>query len=798
MAEVTPINRARRRLATATGALERRQLRLEQRVLTARPPIVWVCGGAGTGKTRLLEALRERLGERGGWIVLDDPDAEVLGYALETLTPRQGNSRTPPAASARSGRLLLASRPESVASQQLLKARAYGLVESIDEAELFLQPKEASAGEAELLASTGGWPWLWAAALEGRALEAQALLPSFLEREVLPHLPEGLQAALLAAAASATPLPSAALAQLGAERRAHPFLAGDDTGTRINGEWLRLALRSLRSGPAARGRGVRERLLGYYTGLPVPGSAIQALLEIGEQGAALEVFRRAGGAYYGYTQGYHALEHVLGLFAPDLERRSEEVFLARLWMLVKTGRTREALLRLEGRHPGLPVDLRNVRLSYRPELLLLRADMSLDLDGTPPLEVIGSWARLHAFMAPDDHLSRGMLYNSMAIGYLQADALVEALTLAEEALAAYEAARMPYLMHFMHVHLAEIALRQGRCAEAAKHVRCADEQLRASKQAFNSEHAIVESLESRLAFEEGRFDDCADEIEPLLTALAGGDSWPDLIPAVARQVVLAAFYRRGLKAAVEQLDRCTLAQSRRHGVTANVRLRVLRIRLLQAARRHAEAGMLLEELELATPLTPALEVESGLARLRHVVHERSRAERVRLSATLAQHPALENRQRISIALLQALAEHREGAPSVARRHLRMALREAAAHGLIAVLIEEGECLEPLLPGFIENPGPGNTGLAAFAASVLKRLKSLPAAPMHSKDLAGLSRQEHRVLAYVADGYTNKQIARALGLSASTVKFHLRAVFGKLGVRSRASLGEVARDRGIVT
>jgi LuxR family maltose regulon positive regulatory protein len=135
---------------------------------------------------------------------------------------------------------------------------------------------------------------------------------------------------------------------------------------------------------------------------------------------------------------------------------------------------------------------------------------------------------------------------------------------------------------------------------------------------------------------------------------------------------------------------------------------------------------------------------------------------------------------------------------MARRHLRVALREAAAQGLIAVLVEDGECLERLLPGFIAEPGPGNARLAAFAASLLKLLKSLPAAPLRSKDLAGLSRQEHRVLSYVTDGYTNKQTARALRLSESTVKFHLRNVFRKLAVDSRARLDEAARARGIVT
>ncbi len=78
------------------------------------------------------------------------------------------------------------------------------------------------------------------------------------------------------------------------------------------------------------------------------------------------------------------------------------------------------------------------------------------------------------------------------------------------------------------------------------------------------------------------------------------------------------------------------------------------------------------------------------------------------------------------------------------------------------------------------------------------MKDLPAAPLRSKDLAGLSRQEHRVLSYIADGYSNKQAARALALSESTVKFHLRSLFKKLAVRSRAALGDAARARGIVT
>lgn len=49
----------------------------------------------------------------------------------------------------------------------------------------------------------------------------------------------------------------------------------------------------------------------------------------------------------------------------------------------------------------------------------------------------------------------------------------------------------------------------------------------------------------------------------------------------------------------------------------------------------------------------------------------------------------------------------------------------------------------------------------------------------------LTPRELEVLALVGEGMSNKTIARRLGISAHTVKYHLEAVFTKLAVRSRA-------------
>jgi DNA-binding NarL/FixJ family response regulator len=73
-----------------------------------------------------------------------------------------------------------------------------------------------------------------------------------------------------------------------------------------------------------------------------------------------------------------------------------------------------------------------------------------------------------------------------------------------------------------------------------------------------------------------------------------------------------------------------------------------------------------------------------------------------------------------------------------------------------------------------------------------------ASPGGSGDRArdGLSRREREVLAHVAKGLANKQIARALGISERTVKVHLGNVFRQIGVADRTSAALWARDHGV--
>ena len=59
------------------------------------------------------------------------------------------------------------------------------------------------------------------------------------------------------------------------------------------------------------------------------------------------------------------------------------------------------------------------------------------------------------------------------------------------------------------------------------------------------------------------------------------------------------------------------------------------------------------------------------------------------------------------------------------------------------------------------------------------------ATLDDDPLGDLTPREGQMLAMLAGGQTNSEIARDLGVSTNTVKFHLRNLYGKLNVRNRA-------------
>ncbi|QHE70176.1 Transcriptional regulator, LuxR family [Rhodococcus sp. WAY2] len=72
----------------------------------------------------------------------------------------------------------------------------------------------------------------------------------------------------------------------------------------------------------------------------------------------------------------------------------------------------------------------------------------------------------------------------------------------------------------------------------------------------------------------------------------------------------------------------------------------------------------------------------------------------------------------------------------------------------------------------------------------------PAVRPDEQQLGDLNPRELEVLGHLATGKRNKAIADSLGISESTVKFHVAGVLKKLGVGSRGEAGAIALEAGI--
>lgn len=125
------------------------------------------------------------------------------------------------------------------------------------------------------------------------------------------------------------------------------------------------------------------------------------------------------------------------------------------------------------------------------------------------------------------------------------------------------------------------------------------------------------------------------------------------------------------------------------------------------------------------------------------------------------------------------------------RDLVAAVR-AGAQGYLLKDLEPDDLIESL--GKIID---GECVIAPEMAGVLARVVQGDEPIASSNDrFSELTPREMEILCHLAEGQSNKVIARELGISNGTVKLHVRAILRKLQVRSRVEAAVLAVEEGI--
>ncbi|MFT6007768.1 MAG: LuxR family maltose regulon positive regulatory protein [Parasphingorhabdus sp.] len=126
--------------------------------------------------------------------------------------------------------------------------------------------------------------------------------------------------------------------------------------------------------------------------------------------------------------------------------------------------------------------------------------------------------------------------------------------------------------------------------------------------------------------------------------------------------------------------------------------------------------------------------------------------------------------------------------------LRAALELAAPQRIIGPFVGL-EALKPIL-GRVKadlSLKQESVLLVNFVSQVSKRRRDVR--PQSGNDL--LSAREHEILEQLAQGRSNKEIARRFELTENTVKFHLKNIYSKLEVNRRTQAIAVARQKNLI-
>lgn len=93
---------------------------------------------------------------------------------------------------------------------------------------------------------------------------------------------------------------------------------------------------------------------------------------------------------------------------------------------------------------------------------------------------------------------------------------------------------------------------------------------------------------------------------------------------------------------------------------------------------------------------------------------------------------------------------------------------------------------------------GEYWLGRHHISRLARAMTGPAPAVAATKRVNLTLREYDVLAAVAIGCSNKEVAAQLGLSVQTIKHHLTSIFNKTGMSTRLELALFAASHGLTT
>lgn len=691
--------------------------------------------------------------------------------------------------------MIIAKRPE-VQLRGLARAVIYGRTSFYRAEDLvFTRDDIAAAGlSPAVFTRSGGWPCLlpWASA---EAPDPDDLT-AFLHDEMLVSL---------------SPAQIASLHAMLVDPRLRPdpaVLRGTPLGTAVLAPAVAAIRPALQAAAAQRLRELSQNMAHAraiartQVALGLVPQAIETLQRVGATTTALQVYEAAGGFYTIHRFGPEACRRLLAGFPQQMQNETEALVLGRAMVAVKQGDVRLAQLIMRDFYGDATRDpvafIRDARhFSFQARLFRLLPRIWEDADLTEA--DVAPVYDLLAEVPVDDDLRRGSIYNVVLDIYVRLRRFPEAEQVARQAAIHYARAGVPVLSFYIALHSVVIRLFMGEPLVAQTHVQAAWGWLHQVDDNA-SDARLLRLAEACVAFEMGQVDGLLRFIAEDHDAFVNGETWGSIVELLLTYGPQALALTQSHLAARALLDRWRVTGERSHQFSALIDNR--EILLMQNAGRWIEAAQ--KAQSLSGPITRAgIEGDAALAEvqgrgevaiallwLRHFVHQTPRLSGLgdKLDA-MRGNTHLTWRQHIAVSLWQAQYEARQNNMAEAQTLLLHALGAMQSRGAVAILDEEAATLADLLRRKrLLDAVEHDPRLRRFLRQSSLLSQHVQGGVDSDRGAAlGLTRQEMRAMYALIEGATNKEIAKLLGLSEATVKFHLKNLYRKLGCATRAEV-----------
>jgi LuxR family transcriptional regulator, maltose regulon positive regulatory protein len=352
--------------------------------------------------------------------------------------------------------------------------------------------------------------------------------------------------------------------------------------------------------------------------------------------------------------------------------------------------------------------------------------------------------------------------------------------------------------------------RQTRLAAADGHYR---EGLRIAEQDVGPNSiaaALPASLIARIKYEQGQLDEAEAWVIDRASLISSG-TMLDCVWSAYFVLARVATARMNFERARTLLERAENQGIARDWGRLSAGAIAEQARLYMNDGRLDEAAACVDRLERLARKYPAprpcawseIEWYHKLARA-HLLGQQARSDEAIaiLQQLQGEAEAMQHRQfLIRIAIRLSAVQLSSGKVAEAASRFRRVLAACAAAGLYQTVLDEGPIISDLLQTTRES-GNVTTDMLPYVDRLvagLQRAGQDRLAPTSgARILSALSPRETDILTLIAEGLSNKEIARSLDIGPETVKSYLKSVFTKLGVERRAQAVSRAQTLGLVT